>query len=58
LIYRIQGYQLEAEEAARILRPVLSRLRNKLSIIPGGEDWIKTTRGAGYMIDAGLGDNE
>ncbi len=57
LIYRIQGYQLEAEEAARILRPVLSRLRNKLSIIPGGEEWIKTTRGAGYMIDTVLGDN-
>lgn len=51
LVFGVQGYELEREEAAKILRPVVSRLRQKLSMIPGARDWIQTTRGAGYLIE-------
>jgi DNA-binding response OmpR family regulator len=51
IIFGVQGYELDTEEAASILRPVMSRLRQKLSVIPGGKDWILTTRGTGYVFD-------
>jgi DNA-binding response OmpR family regulator len=53
LVFGVQGYELESEEAATILRPVMSRLRQKLSVIPGGKDWIQTIRGAGYILELG-----
>jgi DNA-binding response OmpR family regulator len=53
LVFGVQGYELDAEEAANILRPVMSRLRQKLSVIPGGKDWIQTIRGAGYILEIG-----
>lgn len=51
IIFGVQGYELDSEEAASILRPVMSRLRQKLSIIPGGKNWIATTRGTGYVFE-------
>lgn len=51
MIYLIQGYQIDTEEAAKILRPVVSRLRQKLSGVPGWEDRIKNVRGAGYVLE-------
>lgn len=51
IIFGVQGYELDSEEAAGILRPVMSRLRQKLSVIPGGENWILTTRGIGYVFE-------
>lgn len=51
LVYKIQGYQIESEEAAKILRPVVSRLRHKLSVVPGWNDRIKNVRGAGYVLE-------
>ena len=51
LVLLIQGYQIGTEEAARILRPVVSRLRQKMSEVPGWEDRIKNVRGAGYMLE-------
>jgi DNA-binding response OmpR family regulator len=53
LVYLIQGYQIETEEAAKILRPVVSRLRQKLSIVPEWGDRIKNVRGAGYVLELG-----
>ncbi len=51
LVYLIQGYQIETEEAAKILRPVVSRLRHKLSSVPGWSDRIKNIRAAGYLLE-------
>ena len=46
------GYKTNQFEAARILRPVFSRLRGKLDPIPGAKDWIRNVRGAGYVFEA------
>jgi DNA-binding response OmpR family regulator len=51
LVFLIQGYRIESEEAAKILRPVVSRLRQKLSSIPTWGDRIKNVRGAGYVLE-------
>jgi DNA-binding response OmpR family regulator len=51
LVYLIQGYRIESEEAAKILRPVVSRLRQKLAGVPTWGDRIKNVRGAGYVLE-------
>ncbi|GAP06281.1 response regulators consisting of a CheY-like receiver domain and a winged-helix DNA-binding domain [Anaerolinea thermolimosa] len=51
LVKHCQGYHVDNEEAARILRPVVSRLRQKMTLIPGWGEWIKNVRGSGYMIE-------
>jgi DNA-binding response OmpR family regulator len=51
LVYLIQGYRIDTEEAAKILRPVVSRLRQKLSSVPEWGDRIKNVRGAGYVLE-------
>jgi DNA-binding response OmpR family regulator len=51
LVFLIQGYRIDTEDAAKILRPVVSRLRQKLQIVPGWGDRIKNVRGAGYVLD-------
>lgn len=51
LVQACQGYQVDNEEAAKILRPVVSRLRQKLTVVPGWNDWIKNIRGAGYVLE-------
>lgn len=51
LVYQVQGYRVETEEAARILRPVMSRLRRKLEEVPGFGNWIQNVRGSGYLLE-------
>jgi len=34
-------------------RTIISRLRNDLAELPGGEDWIETVRGTGYVFVGG-----
>jgi len=51
LVFLIQGYRIDTEEAAKILRPVVSRLRQKLAAVPGWGDRIKNVRGAGYVLE-------
>ena len=51
LVFMIQGYRIDTEEAAKILRPVDSRLRQKLSVVPEWGDRIKNVRGAGYVLE-------
>ena len=51
LVLHCQGYRINNEEAAKILRPVVSRLRQKLSVLPGWNEWITNIRGAGYALD-------
>jgi len=51
LVHACQGYRVDNEEAAKILRPVVSRLRQKLVVLPGWNEWIKNIRGAGYVLE-------
>ncbi len=51
LVFISHAFRAEQLEAARILRPVFSRLRSKLEIIPGAQDWIRNVRGAGYVFE-------
>jgi len=51
LVYLIQGYRIGTEEAAKILRPVVSRLRQKLAVVPDWSERIKNVRGAGYVLE-------
>ncbi len=51
IVHHCQGYRVDNEEAAKILRPVVSRLRQKLTAIPGWGDWIQNVRGSGYVIE-------
>lgn len=51
LVNKAYGYRVGAGEAAKILRPVLSRLNSKLEKIPGGENWIRSIRGTGYLLE-------
>jgi DNA-binding response OmpR family regulator len=51
LVLLCQGYRVDNEEAAKILRPVVSRLRQKLVVLPSWDEWIKNVRGAGYVLE-------
>ncbi len=51
LVWMVQNYRVDSEEAGKILRPVMSRLRKKLQAIPEGEKWIRNVRGTGYIFD-------
>lgn len=51
LVFIIQGYQIDTEEAAKILRPVVSRLRQKIMRVPGLSERIVNVRGAGYVFE-------
>jgi DNA-binding response OmpR family regulator len=51
LVARVQGYSVADWEAPEVLRPLVSRLRQKLSLFSGGEHWIRNVRGTGYVFD-------
>lgn len=51
LVQQCQGYNVSNEEAAKILRPVVSRLRQKMVVLPGWTEWIQNIRGAGYVLE-------
>jgi len=54
LVFLVQGYEVPEWEAPEVLRPLISRLRRKLSSFPKGEKWISSVRGIGYVFDAAL----
>ncbi len=51
LVLMVQGYQTTDWEAPEIMRPLVSRLRRKLSKFENGDDWIVNVRGTGYVFD-------
>ena len=53
LVLLVQGYNTTDWEAPEILRPLVSRLRRKLSKVPNGRNWISNVRGTGYVFDGG-----
>ncbi len=52
IAFLVQGYEVSEWEAPEVLRPLISRLRKKLAIFPGGKGWIRSVRGTGYVFDA------
>jgi DNA-binding response OmpR family regulator len=54
LIFLVQGYEIPEWEAPEVLRPLISRLRKKLSVFPEGEKWIASVRGTGYVFEADM----
>ena len=53
LVLLAQGYETSDWEAPEVLRPIISRLRRKLSKFPHGENWISNVRGTGYIFKGG-----
>ena len=51
LVTMVQGYDVTDWEAPEVLRPLVSRLRQKLAHFPGGEQWILNVRGKGYLFE-------
>jgi DNA-binding response OmpR family regulator len=51
LVLLVQGYETSEWEAPEVLRPLISRLRRKLSIFPQGDQWITNVRGTGYVFE-------
>jgi DNA-binding response OmpR family regulator len=51
LVLLVQGYETSDWEAPEVLRPLISRLRRKLSVFPQGEKWIANVRGTGYVFE-------
>jgi DNA-binding response OmpR family regulator len=51
LVFLVQGYESTDWEAPEVLRPIVSRLRRKLTAFPGGNEWIVNVRGTGYVFE-------
>jgi DNA-binding response OmpR family regulator len=51
LVFLVQGYDSSELDAPEILRPIISRLRRKLAILPGGAKWIVNVRSTGYVFE-------
>jgi DNA-binding response OmpR family regulator len=51
LVQLVQGYDISDWEAPEVLRPLVSRLRRKLSTFSGSEEWIANVRGTGYVFE-------
>jgi len=47
----VQGYDISDWGAPEVLRPLVSRLRRKLSTFSGSEKWITNVRGTGYVFE-------
>jgi DNA-binding response OmpR family regulator len=51
LVLLVQGYDVSQREAQEILRPLVSRLRHKLSVFPTLYERIVSVRGTGYVFE-------
>jgi DNA-binding response OmpR family regulator len=51
IVFLVQGYETTEWEAPEVLRPMISRLRKKLSTFPDVDEWIENVRGTGYVFD-------
>lgn len=51
LVFKVQGYDVTDWEAPEVIRPLVSRLRQKLSVFDDGDTWISNVRGTGYIFN-------
>jgi DNA-binding response OmpR family regulator len=54
LVLLVQGYSTTQQEAPEILRPLVSRLRQKLAGVPALSDRVISVRGTGYVFEDDL----
>jgi DNA-binding response OmpR family regulator len=52
LVLLVQGYSTSQQEAPEILRPLVSRLRQKLEVVPSLMERIVSVRGTGYVFES------
>jgi DNA-binding response OmpR family regulator len=51
LLRAVQGYDLDAQEAAQIMKALVWRLRQKIEADPSHPRYILNVRGSGYILD-------
>ena len=51
IVFLVQGFEISEWEAPEVLRPMISRLRKKLALFSGVEEWVSNVRGTGYLFD-------
>ena len=51
IVFLVQGFEISEWEAPEVLRPMISRLRKKLALFAGVEEWVSNVRGTGYLFD-------
>jgi DNA-binding response OmpR family regulator len=51
LVRQAQGYELDERDARYLIRPHLTRLRQKLAVEPGAPEYIHNVRGVGYFFE-------
>jgi DNA-binding response OmpR family regulator len=51
LVREAQGYELDERDARYLIRPHITRLRQKLVAEPGSPDYIHNVRGVGYFFE-------
>jgi len=57
LVLLVQGYETAQHEAPEILRPLVSRLRQKIRDIPSLAECIVSVRGTGYVFSYQMGED-
>jgi DNA-binding response OmpR family regulator len=51
LVRQAQGYELDERDARYLIRPHITRLRQKLTAKPGAPEYIRNVRGVGYFFE-------
>ncbi len=51
LVRQAQGYELDERDARYLIRPHITRLRQKLAAEPGDPEYIHNVRGIGYLFE-------
>ena len=51
LVRQAQGYELDERDARYLIRPHITRLRQKLVAQPGSPEYIHNVRGIGYLFE-------
>jgi two-component system KDP operon response regulator KdpE len=51
LVHEAQGYELDERDARYLIRPHITRLRQKLAAEPGAPEYIHNVRGIGYFFE-------
>jgi DNA-binding response OmpR family regulator len=51
LVRQAQGYELDERDARYLIRPHITRLRQKLVTEPGDQEYIYNVRGIGYFFE-------
>lgn len=58
LVRQAQGYELDERDARYLIRPHITRLRQKLVTEPGSPEYIHNVRGIGYFFERRTGQRD